>query len=82
MSMATMEQRLRVQMREEDGAFWATVDQYPGVFGAGDDLEELRASLEEGICLIKAEPDGEPPALSLSELRFEPGEAVASAELV
>jgi predicted RNase H-like HicB family nuclease len=80
--MGTMEQRLHVQMREEDGAFWATVDEYPGVLAAGDDLEELRVSLEEGICLITAEPDGETPDLRLSELRLEPGEATASAELV
>jgi predicted RNase H-like HicB family nuclease len=81
-SMATMGQRLHVRVREEDGSFWATVDEYPGVFAAGDDLEELRASLEEGICLIKAEPGGEPPDLRLSRLRLEPGEATASAELV
>lgn len=80
--MGTMEHRVHVQIREEDGAFWATVDEYPGVFAAGDDLEELRASVEEGICLIKAEPGGEPPALRLSELRLEPGEATAGAELV
>lgn len=79
--MATMEQRLRVRVREEEGAFWATVDEYPGVFAAGDDLEELRASLEEGICLIEAEPGGEVPVLRLSDLRVEPGEATASAEL-
>jgi predicted RNase H-like HicB family nuclease len=71
-----------MQMREEDGAFWATVDEYPGVFAAGDDLEELRASLEEGIRLIKAEPGGELPDLRLSELRVEPGDATASAELL
>jgi predicted RNase H-like HicB family nuclease len=77
-----MEHRLHVQMREEDGAFWATVDEYPGIFAAGDDLEELRASVEEGICLITAEPDSETPSLRLSRLRLEPGEATASAELV
>jgi predicted RNase H-like HicB family nuclease len=79
--MGTMEPRLCVQMREEDGAFWATVDEYPGVFAAGDDLEELRSSLEEGICLIAAEPDGPTPDLRLSELRLGPGEATASAKL-
>jgi predicted RNase H-like HicB family nuclease len=77
-----MEHRLRVRIRQEDGAYWATVDEYPGVFAAGDDLEELRASLKEGIYLIKAEPGYEPPELRLSELRLEPGETTASAELV
>jgi predicted RNase H-like HicB family nuclease len=80
--MGTMEHWLHVQMREEDGVYWATVDEYPGVFAAGDDLEELRASIEEGICLITAEPGGETPDLRLSELRLKPGEATASAELV
>ena len=79
--MGTMEDRLHVQVREEDGALWATVDEYPGVLATGDDLEELRASLEEGICLIKAEPGREAPDLRLSELRLGPGEATASAEL-
>ena len=81
MSMVTMEQRLHVRVREEDGSFWATVDEYPGVFAAGDDLEELRASVEEGVCLIMAEPDGDTPSLRLSQLRLEPGEATASAKL-
>lgn len=80
--MGAMEQRLQVQLREEDGAFWAMVDEFPGVFAAGDDLEELRASLEEGIRLIKAEPCGEPPDLRLSALRPEPGGVTASADLV
>jgi predicted RNase H-like HicB family nuclease len=79
--MATMETRVHVQMREEDGAFWATVDEYPGVFAARDDLEELRASIEEGICLITAAPGAETPDLRLSALRVEPGEMRASAEL-
>lgn len=81
MSMGTMEQRLHVRVRDEDGAFWATVDEYPGVLAAGDDLEELRVSLEEGICLITAAPGAETPDLRLSELRVEPGETTASAEL-
>lgn len=80
--MEAMERRLHVQIRQDDGAYWATVDEYPGVFAAGDDFEELRASLEEGICLITAEPGGETPDLRLSELRVEPGETTASAKLV
>jgi predicted RNase H-like HicB family nuclease len=74
---------LNVRIREDDGAYWATVDEYPGVFAAGFDLEELRASLEEGICLIvRSEPDGPMPDLRLSALRVEPGGGLAGAELV
>jgi predicted RNase H-like HicB family nuclease len=76
-----VQQRVHVQIREEDGALWATVDEYPGVFAAGDDLEELRASLEEGICLMKAGLDDDVPRLRLSALRFEPGGTTARAEL-
>jgi predicted RNase H-like HicB family nuclease len=74
--------RLQVRIREEDGAYWATVDEYPGVLATGDDLEELRVTLEEGICLVTAEPGGEVPDLRLSALKVEPGVSPASAELV
>jgi predicted RNase H-like HicB family nuclease len=77
----TMMQRLRVQVRQEDNAYWATVDEYPGVFAAGDDLEELRASLEEGICLIQAGDDEEVPKLRLSKLRLGSDGTTAGAEL-
>jgi predicted RNase H-like HicB family nuclease len=80
--MEMPERRLQVRIREEDGAFWATVDEYPGVLATGDDLEELRVSLEEGIRLIKAEPGGDVPDLRLSELTLGSTETPASAELV
>ncbi len=76
------ERQLHVKIRQEDGAFWATVDQYPGVLATGDDLEELRASLEEGIRMMKAGPGDELPKLRLSELRLETTETPASAELL
>lgn len=80
--MGTMEQRLHVHMRDEDGAYWATVDEYPGVFAAGDDLEELRASIEERICLITADAGDDLPDLRVSELQLESGQTRARAELV
>jgi predicted RNase H-like HicB family nuclease len=72
--------KLHVNVNEEDGAFWATVDEFPGVFAAGDDLAELRTSLEEGIALVLAEPSGDAPAIRLSPLtlaRAEPTLAFA-----
>lgn len=42
-------QQLRVNVRLEDGSLWATVEEYPGVFATGDNLDELRESLQEGI---------------------------------
>jgi predicted RNase H-like HicB family nuclease len=75
------ERQLHVRIREEDGAYWATVDEYPGVLATGDDLEDLRASIEEGIQLMKAEPGGDPPDVRLSKLKLAPSETPASAEL-
>lgn len=71
-------QQLHVNVRHEDNAFWATVDEFPGVLATGDDLDELRESLQEGIALILARPDEEPPAVTLSALHLEP----VGAELV
>lgn len=62
-------QELHVRLRMEDGALWATVDEYPGVFASGATPTELRESLEEGIALCLAEPGGAPPRVTLSSLR-------------
>jgi predicted RNase H-like HicB family nuclease len=75
-------QQLHVSVHQEDGAFWATVEEYPGVLATGDDLDELRESLQEGISLVLALPGEEPPAVSLSGLRLEPVAIAAGAELV
>ncbi len=42
---------LTVRVHHEDGAFWADVVELPGVFATGDDLDELTASLNEGLSL-------------------------------
>jgi predicted RNase H-like HicB family nuclease len=41
------------------------------VFATGDTLDELRASLEEGISLYLTEPDQDPPKVILSELSWD-----------
>lgn len=71
--------QLHVRVHEEEGSLWATVDEFPGVFASGDDLDELRVSLEEGISLVLAEPGDEPPRITLGELA---PELVATPELV
>jgi predicted RNase H-like HicB family nuclease len=76
------ERQIHVRVEREDGAFWATVDEYPGVFATGRDLEELRVVLEEGICLMVAEPEGKVPDLRVSPLEVEPAGSLASAVLV
>jgi len=75
-------QKLHISVRHEDEAFWATVDEYPGVFAAGDTLDELRGSLREGIALVRARPGEEPPAVTLGALHMEPVAMSAGAELV
>ena len=40
-------QPLNVRVRLEDDVYWATVDEFPGVFATGDNLDELRESLAE-----------------------------------
>lgn len=87
--MGTMEestmpqnQSLHVSVRHEDDSYWATVDEFPGVFATGDDLDELRASLEEGIALVLVLPGQQPPTIRLTPFRPEPAAMSASAELV
>lgn len=76
-------QRLHINVRLEDGSLWATVDEYPGVFATGDDLEELRENLQEGIALVLAGPGEEsPPTVSLAPLHPEPVATTASSELI
>jgi len=75
-------QPLHVSVRLEDDVYWATVDEFPGVFATGDNLEELRESLAEGIALVLAPPDGTPPIVTLAPLRHEPVALSASSELV
>lgn len=73
---------LHVRVRHEYDSFWATVDEFPGVFATGDTLDELRQSLEEGISLVLERPNGEVPTVSLQPLQLELVETIASAELV
>jgi predicted RNase H-like HicB family nuclease len=72
-------QELHVNVRNEDNSFWATVDEFPGVLVTGDDLAELRESLEEGIALM-LERDGEVPTVRIAPLKL--ADATASTQLV
>jgi predicted RNase H-like HicB family nuclease len=76
-----MTQNVHVRVRFEDEAFWATVDEYPGVFATGDTLEELRESLEEGLSLVISSADVKEQHVRLSPLAADSVETVASSEL-
>jgi predicted RNase H-like HicB family nuclease len=75
-------QKLHVSVRHEEDAFWATVEEFPGVLATGDDLDELRESLQEGIALLLAHPGEEPRAVTLGALHLEPVAMSAGAELI
>ena len=75
-------QQLHINVRLEDDSLWGTVEEYPGVFATGDNLDELRESLQEGIALVLASPGQEPPKVSLAPLHPEPVATTASSELV
>jgi predicted RNase H-like HicB family nuclease len=75
-------QNLRLCVRHEDDAYWATVEEFPGVFATGDDLDELRESLQEGIALVLREPGGEIPKILVSPIRPEPERLAATSELI
>ena len=77
-----MPTELHVKVRLEDNSFWATVDEYPGVFAAGDSLDELRESLEEAIALYLAGPDEQLRPVNLVGFELQaPGEVPATAAL-
>lgn len=40
-----------VQVHQEDGHFWAEVEEYPGCFACGDSLDELWEVLAESLGL-------------------------------
>jgi predicted RNase H-like HicB family nuclease len=73
---------LHVSVRLEDDVYWATVEEFPGVFATGDNFEELRENLAEGIALILAAPGVEPPRVTLAPLRHGPVAMEARSELV
>jgi len=76
-----MTQTVHVRVRFEDQAFWATVDEYPGVFATGDTLDELRESLEEGISLVLSGAGTGEQQVRLSPLPADATATVASSEL-
>jgi predicted RNase H-like HicB family nuclease len=76
-----MTQNVHVRVCFEDESFWATVDEYPGVFATGDTLDELRESLEEGISLILGSTEAAHPRAQLSPLTADSVETVSSSEL-
>lgn len=60
----------------EDGSFWATVDEFPGVFAAGDTEQEVFESVIEGIEAYLTEGDRKPQVQLVDVTPHEPSPAV------
>ena len=56
------------KIHEEDGSYWAEVEELPGCFASGATLDELREALIEAISLYLTEtaPAGAKPSKSKS----------------
>lgn len=65
---------LNLTVHFEEDQIWAEVDDLPGCFAAGRNMEELQEALAEAIGFYLTE--GEKPA-SVSELQVEPASATA-----
>ncbi len=58
------------------------MDQFPGVFATGDNLDELREGLQEGIALVQADLGEERPTVILAPLKVKPIAITTRVELV
>ena len=41
---------------ETDGSLWADIEELPGCFASGQDMNELREALDEAVSLYLSEP--------------------------
>lgn len=57
-----------VEIHEEDGSFWATVQEMPGVFASGESMVELEEALAEAIGMYVAAPGESQAGGSLTRL--------------
>jgi predicted RNase H-like HicB family nuclease len=51
------EREYRVLVHEEDGNYWAEVEELPGCFASGRNLDELREAVVEAITVYLAGDD-------------------------
>lgn len=59
----------RAIVHSEDGALWAEIEEMPGCFASGDNLEELVESLTEAISVYLSSAG---VTVTVNELRLEP----------
>lgn len=52
---------LIAEIHEEDGMYWAQVEELPGCFASGESIPVLIEALEEAVSLYLAPASGSPP---------------------
>lgn len=67
MDITTADYTVRVHDEGEDG-LWASVDELPGVFASGSNMEEVQESLREAIGLYLSVP-GSPVQVEMGAAR-------------
>lgn len=67
-----------IEVRHEDGSFWATVREFPGVFASGDTEDELLDSVREAIRLYLDDGGGAVGAFEL----LDPTPATADVRMI
>ncbi len=48
---------LTVRFHEEDGSFWAEINELPGCFASGESMEELQEALSEAVSFYLSTPE-------------------------
>jgi predicted RNase H-like HicB family nuclease len=67
-----MPRQLHVNVRHEDGSYWAEVQELPGCFASGDTAAELIESVEEAVALYLAPSDAdEAPPVAIELASFD-----------
>jgi hypothetical protein len=67
-----MSKQLHVNVHQEDGSYWAEVQELPGCFASGDTVAELVESVEEAVALYLAPPDvKDAPAVAIELAGFD-----------
>lgn len=69
MNRTILRMEIAVNIRQDEGSYWADVPSLPGCFASGHDLDELVESLCEGIELYLSDGQPEPPEGTLKLTR-------------
>jgi predicted RNase H-like HicB family nuclease len=74
--------KLTIQIDIERDAYWAEVPELPGCFAAGSTLDELFASLREGVSLYLEGHDAEDLASEAARVAADPADVSEALEIV